>query len=217
VKIDATNGQCPPNRGCGDPASAVLCDDSTKIICCCEEVQPGGYCGSETLFGNNCASSSPSKTCENASIKLLTKSGCDSNRWGWVVQGTAGSTFYLWSGAGKNDLTKGTLVGTATVGPCKSGTGSCVTYKAGSDYAFSEVHVDATCGTSLADPKTRNGGYPCAPGSYRPGPGGTCSASGPSKKVEVPLPPCTTGWTLILHGVVSKFSNPKPSTCSSPC
>lgn len=65
------------------------------------------------------------------------------NRWGWANEFTdvedGSYTFEIWAGAGQNDLSKGTLVGTLTVEV--SGPDITVTYDMNPGFTMSETHL----------------------------------------------------------------------------
>jgi hypothetical protein len=63
--------------------------------------------------------------------------GIGSN-WGWVVQGALPITGQLYLGAGGNDLTKGTVVGSFTI--ARTGNTVTVTYTTNSPYVIQEDH-----------------------------------------------------------------------------
>jgi len=68
--------------------------------------------------------------------------GLSNARWGWasLIQWDQGETTYdLYAGAGQNDLSKGTMVGTVTVNPDMEGT--TVTFDLMDGYFLDETHV----------------------------------------------------------------------------
>ena len=67
------------------------------------------------------------------------------NRWGWAINvKTSGETSYpIWRGAGLNNTSKATLVGTLTVNWDAAASTAMVTYDLNSDVGLKEIHVYA--------------------------------------------------------------------------
>ncbi|MDN3641650.1 hypothetical protein QWY87_02985 [Lutimonas halocynthiae] len=85
----------------------------------------------------------------NANPEQLASLGLTQNRWGWAINipdghnnATYGFNFELWSGAGKNDTNKGTLVGNVNVKRIDD-SGLIVTYSVFEGYSIKEIHIYA--------------------------------------------------------------------------
>lgn len=86
----------------------------------------------------------------------------DKARWGWsngpLAEGSY--TFPIYAGAGGNDITKGTLVGTLSV--VYTGGSAVVSYTMNAGFLLDEVHLHVG-----SEPLARKGGeYTIAPGQY---------------------------------------------------
>jgi hypothetical protein len=140
---------------------------------------------------------------------LDTQPGQGCNRWGWYQTPTkselqAGISGPLYVGAGRNDISKATQVGTWTATADSSGKVT-VTYLVTPPYAIDEVHVDLSC---LPIDK-------CAPGSYTFGNDKVGHATTYSTPALV-YPSCPKGYgpALIIHAAIVKSS--ETSTCAEP-
>lgn len=110
---------------------------STYAICCQDEnPDPETKCNTAFAKGGYVFTTDKKSNPENLPSLKLTK-----NRWGWAINVSAnGSTTYdLWAGAGLNNTSKGTKVGTVTVS--KSGSSITVSYSLTSPHTMKELHV----------------------------------------------------------------------------
>jgi len=166
------------------PTTTTVTEVTTTVSTTCPPTTPPGKCEVGTAFGNApCCS-----TAFNAAPAICT-------RWGWYITGTAATTFpitgTLWVGAGMNDLSKGTDVGSFTI--TKSGTSYTITYSFKSGFSAAEVHIYAAC----TKPTT------CAPGQFN------LSASPSTITLD-----CPTVY-FVLHAKVNK-SVPAGTVCPPP-
>lgn len=117
--------------------------------------------------------------------------GLTRNRWGWAIRRTgSGTTVHnVYAGAGLNNISKGTLVGTVSIAWGGSGTVATVTYSLVSGVAMTEAHLYA--GTTA--PTT------IAPGQY----GNNASFTTPVSSHTFTTAPLTgsSAW-FIVHAVV---------------
>lgn len=106
----------------------VCCDGTTEVPFCQTAYAKGGHVWTTDKRSNP----------QNLPSLKLTK-----NRWGWAINLTAtGETTYeIWAGAGLNDTTKGTLVGTLTVD--WDGTNVSFCYDLNDGYTMEELHFYA--------------------------------------------------------------------------
>ncbi len=115
----------------------------------------------------NSAVPEPEKQCETAfayggDLAIPFTSLMDTPRWGWSngPLGPGSYSFDIYAGAGQNDLTKGTLVGTLAV--VYDGSTATVTYNVSSGFTMDETHLWAG-----STPLALNNGEPTvAPGQY---------------------------------------------------
>lgn len=152
----------------------------------CPDVPPvTKYCDFGTAFGY---SPTLSKT-----LDTLSGTGC--KRWGWYEQVAYGSlngvSGTLYVGAGLNDLSKATSVGTWTASV--SGGKVSVTYNVNPGYSLGEVHVDVRCALPTK----------CAPGQYTYGntfANGVTTSSFTTTPIAIP---CASGDVdIIVHAAV---------------
>jgi hypothetical protein len=163
-------------------------DTKTETTTTCPPVTtpPPGKCDIGTAMGKaNCCST-----------ELDDEGIC--TRWGWYITATPSTTFPitgdLWVGAGLNDVSKATKVGTFTI--TRTGTGPytyTVTYMFSAGYSAAEVHIYAGC-TKPTD---------CAFGKY------PYSSSPASATLS-----CSTAY-FVLHAKVNQ-ANPAGGTCPTP-
>lgn len=107
----------------------LICDDVTLDFLCQTAFAKGGW-----VFVTD-KKSNP----ENLPSLNLIK-----NRWGWAINipvGSSGGTYDVWSGAGLNKTSNGTLVGQVSVS--WDGTTATVTYSLTAPYVMSELHIYA--------------------------------------------------------------------------
>jgi hypothetical protein len=116
------------------------------LICCDLDEEPfNPVC--ETAFAKGSRGITFVWTTEGKSNpENLPTLGLTKNRWGWAINltsptATAGITLDLWAGAGLNNTSKGSKVGTVTV--IWDGTTLTVTYDLISGYRLSETHLYA--------------------------------------------------------------------------
>ena len=138
-----------------------LCESYTctqEIACCCEDTL-WAYSGSWEDGG----ATVPGTVYQNDDIVRVRDA-----QWGWTNQINTTGTYEwdLWAGAGQNDLTKGTKVGTVTVtygGDCVT-----VTYNMDDSNILSEAHL--WVGSTKLPLKGRRALPTAAPGQfpYRP-------------------------------------------------
>jgi hypothetical protein len=171
---------------------AYRCSTCVNTNPCQEEPPVTTTCEAGTAFGYRAAVNGIPKA-----FTLDTQSGKGCNRWGWYTTPTlaelqAGISGPLYVGAGGNDITKGTNVGTWTATANVQGIVT-VTYLLTAPYVLDEVHVDLDC---LPIDK-------CAPGSYTFGKGGLAGAS-TYPTAGLKYPSCTGGAkaALIVHAAV---------------
>ncbi|KAL2133516.1 hypothetical protein VTI74DRAFT_2242 [Chaetomium olivicolor] len=135
------------------------------------------------------------------STPLNTQSGQGCNRWGWYttptlseLQSGSGVSGPLYVGAGRNDISKATDVGTWTAKADAAGN-VVVTYALRASYGLDEVHVDLAC---LPIDK-------CAPGSYTFGKSGLGDVAQYSTPA-LSYPSCKGGSkaALIVHAAVDQ-------------
>jgi len=149
-------------------------DNCGNDFCCC--AGGGGTCSTGTAFGvpNQCAAGTVCDKTLYPTVTTLGDKGC--GRWGWIIDTGAltGSVSYrLWTGAGQNDLKKGSLAGSVSIQPCSAGSSSwCAVFSTTSGYALTSAHVEADC--DALSTRTSNN-FPCAPGGYNDN-GGNSSA-----------------------------------------
>ena len=134
---DGFGGTIPMSGWAGDISggSDVWWLYTTYTVQCCPDFD---IC--ETAFGKGgwVFASSPSANPENLpSLELTDK------RWGWAinVDGNGDYIYEIWAAAGKNDVSKGTLVGTLIVSIF--GDQIDVTYMLDPGYSMTEVHIYA--------------------------------------------------------------------------
>ena len=104
---------------------------------CCQFGTPSlDFCETAFAKGNWVWTTGRKSNPENLPSLRLTK-----NRWGWAIklEDTGNSNYEIWSGAGLNNTSKGTLVGTLAV--AWDGTNVSVTYNLDSGYCLEEVHI----------------------------------------------------------------------------
>lgn len=173
---------------------SFTCPDICTQSCCCPPPTPPQVhtCHLGTAFGYgtqpqaiNFNGDLPSTTCK---------------RWGWYFivpsgQLTGGISGNLIVGAGGNDLSHGTIVGTWTAKV--TGTSLAVSYSLSSGFDFTEIHIYASC----ASPDK------CAPGSYGfPVP--LPDLSGPtdtSFQTSITIDPaCQPNYFLIFHAAINQ-------------
>ncbi|KAK4152397.1 hypothetical protein C8A00DRAFT_34925 [Chaetomidium leptoderma] len=186
------SGQCTA-RDTATPYIEMAYRCSTCNVAACPPDEPEPPVTTTCGFGTGFGYQSPQK-----SLTLNTLSGQGCKRWGWYstpslaeLQG-GGISGPLYVGAGNNDISKATNVGTwaATANAAGSVT---VSYLLNPPYTLDEVHVNLAC-TPIAK---------CAPGQYTLGKGGLNDvptfASGPIK-----YPPCagSSKAALIVHAAV---------------
>ncbi|MGR8935606.1 MAG: hypothetical protein ACU837_14625 [Gammaproteobacteria bacterium] len=110
----------------------------TYTIDCSTGEPPLAYCETAFAKGGYIWTTDKKSNPENLPSLMLTK-----NRWGWAIKLTApGTTSYdLWAGAGLNNTSKATKVGTVTVS--WDGAYATVTYNMLSGKTLKEVHLYA--------------------------------------------------------------------------
>lgn len=162
---------------------------------CCEDNPEPEPCFTETAFakGTYILATKNGK----ANPEGLDALGLTKNRWGWAINLTAAGdyTFNIWAGAGRNNTSKGELVGILEVNWDE--TEAIIRYLLTSDddYALQEVHIYA----SNERPST------VAPGLYGYPVGGYDAGGGNMFETVVPLEDTDgeNGVWLIGHAVVS--------------
>ncbi|KAF2677993.1 hypothetical protein K458DRAFT_423530 [Lentithecium fluviatile CBS 122367] len=152
----------------------------------CQEVTK--YCSFGTAFGYK--DPTLSKTLDS-----LSATGC--NRWGWYEQvpfaSLAGLTGRLLVGAGLNDLSKATDVGSWTA--VVAGGKVSVTYQASTGYSLADVHVDVRCSLPTS----------CAPGRYTYGNTFAAATTTSGFTTSPIVIPCASGnVNLIVHAAVNR-------------
>ncbi|RYP56269.1 hypothetical protein DL771_012056 [Monosporascus sp. 5C6A] len=175
----------------------VPCPSTTTIL---TPTPTPSNCGYGTAFGYQ----DSSKSFTFRSITTSTQ-GC--NRWGWYEQPSAsdlasGISGSLLVGAGGNDISKATNVGTWTA---KLTDGLVtVTGSTTGSYLMTEVHVEVKC-----PPITK-----CAPGQYIYN-SGSISTNSYTTIPGITYPTCAGGAkpVLIIHAAISQSST---TTCSAP-
>jgi len=157
-------------------------------------------CGYGTAFGYE----------EGYSTTLDTENGQGCNRWGWYENYTlaelqSGVSGILYVGAGGNNLTAATNVGTYTAAASQTG-GVTVTYNLDPPYGLAEVHIDLDC---LPIDK-------CAPGQYTYGSPNLNDVAIFANPVPLQYPTCGSDSEayLIIHAAVDIFTTDK--TCGDP-
>ncbi|RYP06121.1 hypothetical protein DL764_003343 [Monosporascus ibericus] len=157
-------------------------------------------CDYGTAFGYQ----DSSKSFTFQSITTRTQ-GC--KRWGWYEQPCAsdlasGISGSLLVGAGRNDISKATNVGTWTAK--LTGGLVTVTYSTTGSYLMTEVHVEVKC-----PPITK-----CAPGQYIYN-SGSISTNSYTTIPGITYPTCARGAkpVLIIHAAISQLST---TACPSP-
>lgn len=184
-----------------------ICPQTCVDWCCCEQPeQPEPpkpstkTCGMGTAFGY-----------ANGAKNLNGLAACDANRWGWYFATSQTSlNGKLIVGAGGNDLTKGTPVGTWS----SEVEGSNIKFKyelydddTNGHFDLSSVHVYASC----TEPAT------CAPGRFTfkddDSLTGSSDTSFPNT-VKVAAGTCST-YYLIFHATINK-QIPSTDTCPTP-
>lgn len=112
--------------------------DTYQAVCCTPPPPPSGYTQTAFAKGNYVFT-----TDKKSNPERLPSLGLTRNRWGWAINvTTAGVTTYdIYAGAGLNNTSKGTKVGTLTVN--WDGTNATVTYNLLSGFTTSGVHVYA--------------------------------------------------------------------------
>uniref|UniRef100_A0A7V2ZIK2 DNRLRE domain-containing protein n=1 Tax=Ignavibacterium album TaxID=591197 RepID=A0A7V2ZIK2_9BACT len=86
------------------------------------------------------------------------------NNWGWTNKiGEGTYNWPIYAGAGRCDISKGTLVGTLNV--VYSGGTATITYNANPGYIIGDTHVWVGTGNNLL-PKAPNGKWSSAPGQF---------------------------------------------------
>ena len=125
----------------------------TVIPDCCDTPPSSGNCYAQTAFakGGWIFATDKKSNPENLSTLGLTK-----NSWGWAINiTTTGTTAYpIYAGAGLNDISKGTMVGTLSVS--WDGSNVTVVYAMNNGFTLTDTHVYA------GDTKPRT----IAPGQY---------------------------------------------------
>lgn len=118
----------------------------------------------------------------------LSSLGLTRNRWGWAIRRTStGTTVHnIYAGAGLNDISRGTLVGTASI--AWDGTTATVTYALASGVSMTEAHLYAgsTAPTTIA------------PGQY----GNTASFLTPVTSHTFTVPVSGSASWFVVHAVV---------------
>jgi hypothetical protein len=201
--VTASPSPCDPSYSTCDPSIPYF-ELSYRCTACptCPNVTE--YCPFGTAFGYNA---------QSKALNTLSLNTC--KRWGWYEDvpyaSLPGITGSLYVGAGLNDISKATQVGTWSASV--SGGTVAITYSLTSSYDVVEVHVDVRC--SL--PQT------CAPGQYVYT--NTAFSNNPATTTYttpgIPIP-CSSGDVyLIVHAKVnSAISIPATATstftCSSP-
>jgi hypothetical protein len=208
------SGTLDPNGCTGTPPTGQTCtlqdDGCGGKACCC---QASGTCSTETAFGVP-ASCQAGAVC---STNTLQSKGC--GRWGWYINadlsGGATPTYRLHAGAGQNDLSKGTDVGSVVIQPCSSGSSQyCAFFTTTSGWVIVDAHVEADC-DALSTRTDQN--FPCAPGGYNNNGDGTCGSGGlPSSTwTSQPFVACADkNYYVIFHAAVAHND---PDCTSSNC
>ena len=148
------------------------------------------YCSVGTAFGYSAGAPA------SLTLNSLVPKPKTCNRWGWyaspsAAQLTAGIGGPLYVGAGQNDITKATNVGTWSAK--LQGAAVVVTYALAGPYYLAEAHVDVGC----LPFKT------CAPGKFaysNEGLAGTTTFTTPLGALT--LPSCGAGVYVIVHAAV---------------
>jgi len=182
------------------------CPDICTHSCCCPTTPPppppGHWCDIGTAFGYK-----PGTPNFNGNPVGPAISATTCKRWGWyfiVPTSTlsGGITGDLLVGAGGNDVTKATDVGSFTA--TLSGTALAVTYSLTSGFDLSEVHVYASCNKPTS----------CAPGSYTYPGSAVLDLSATTDthfETTITVASCST-YYLIFHAKVNQ-SFPADVTC----
>lgn len=162
-------------------------------------------CGFGTAFGYQNPVAGVRK-----SYELDTQSGLGCNRWGWYETPTlaelqGGISGPLYVGAGGNDITKATEVGT-WVATANALGGVTVTYLLNPPYTLAEAHVNLVC---LPLDK-------CAPGQYTYNAGAIPNLQAWSNPTPLVYPTCSGGSraALIVHAAVNIIT--VTVTCPAP-
>lgn len=168
------------------------CEITCEQDCTCACPPPGDkYCEQGTGFAFNpkCGPNG-----ENCTYQLNNLPQCPANRWGWwfEIPTTPGMYMYqLYEGAGNNDISAATLVGTVSVSV--TATDIVVTYTMNSPYAINTAHIDLRCSKSELE---------CAPGQYSFNSG--CLDNKPMYQTTLTRPTCSGGYFyMIFHADVT--------------
>ncbi len=129
-------------------------------------------------------------------------------RWGWTNEITAGGTYILdlYQGAGKCDLDKGTLVGTATIDYVYDDYVQ-VTYNMLPGYGVSEAHIYVGCDPY---PTGNSGNYTVAPGQYTYNSGGDLEFASTNMTPEIDA----SGTIYVIVHAVACASNVPDNGCA---
>jgi hypothetical protein len=172
--------------------------------CPCPPPPPPGdkYCEKGTGYAFNRQCSKDGKDCD---WQLDNLAQCNQERWGWWfgISSTAGEhTYELVEGAGGNDYSKGTVVGSVKV--TVTDTKVEISYTMNAPYAINVAHIDLKC--SKEELK-------CAPGQYSFNSG--CLGNQPGFQKSLSKPNCAAGRLyLIFHADVT-VKKPVTDTCSA--
>ena len=177
---------------CPSSTSTPVTSTTTTTSTSTTQTPVGTPCSFGTAFGYQ----DPVKS---TTLNTLTGQGC--NRWGWYetptlaeLQSSISGPLYV--GAGGNDISKATNVGTwtATADPAGKVT---VSYELLTGYAVSEVHVHLACAINK-----------CAPGQYTFGKSGLADVASYSTTPALTYPTCSGSdkAALIVHAAVDKMT-----------
>jgi hypothetical protein len=141
---------------------------------------------------------------ESDSVTLDTQSPGSCNRWGWYetptlaeLQQQGGISGILYVGAGGNNITAATNVGTWTATADQLG-GITVTYTLSPGYFIDEAHIDVDCLPIDT----------CAPGQYTFNSGALPNLSVYANPTTIQYPACGAGSQayIIIHGSINNVA-----------
>lgn len=194
VDLDCTDGDTGHETAFGGPnpgAGNRWWFYGTYTVCCDFGNPPVPFCQTAFAKGGYVWTTDKKSNPEKLPSLNLTK-----NRWGWAIKLTAAgaSSYDIYAGAGLNNTSKGTLVGTLSVN--WDGSSATVIYDLTGGHCLEEVHIYA--GDS-------------APTTIAPGQYGYIASFDPnasSHTATLPLSDASNdGVWLIAHGVVCNQCN----------
>lgn len=182
----------------------------TKSCCCPEITPPTKECEFGTAFAYNAICPLDGSTACNWYLNQL---GC--TRWGWYfglsqAQVDSGFTAELIVGAGQNDVTKGTHVGTASISDGPSAGTVHIAYDMDPGYEVNVAHVMITCSPVIPPPHGANPN--CAPGLYTINSG--CLTGGSRSHWSVDYSISCPTYYIIMHGAIAR-TVPNTDSCTA--